>query len=77
MIILLATFIASLVEYCTTYKAGLSTYDLSQDEQANISPVALTTNQQLYERAITKVFTHCAIPSFRSKLWRMGLSFVS
>ena len=66
------------------YKAGLPTYDLSQDEQANISPAGLTTNKLLYKRVITKVYTHYAIPleisenirtSFRSKLWRMGLKF--
>ena len=83
-IILYITFSYYLWSIVLPTKAGLPTYDLSQDEQANINLAGLTTNKLLYERVITKVFTHYTIPleiseniraSFRSKLWRMGLKF--
>ena len=62
-------------------KAGVPTYDFSEDEQAKVHSANMATNQLLYERVITRVFAQYAIlleisdnirASFRTKLWRMG-----
>lgn len=66
-------------------KCRTSQYDLSSDNEAMVSLAEnLTPTQLAYERVISKVFHHYAIPleisesiraTFKSNSWRMGRLF--